>query len=180
MHHSKLVSRGFDVEIVTERLYTVICVTKRSKDQKHYTYHLPVENPTSHIEDLPTAEVKVRNLIATRNDITLYATDVVFDDKEYEIYYVGKGLDGSALVFGIEVTDAKYGVWDLYTDTPCGDPDHPDWDNTPEAIRQRACKRIGAPDDGYKSSAAREREMELNRASFERGAELFNKLTGGE
>ena len=180
MQYSKLVKRGFEVQIVAESVHTVICVTKHSKDRKHYAYHIPVENPTSHIEGLPTSEVKVRNLIATRDDITLYVTDVVFGEKEYEIYYVGNGLDGSALVFGVEVSDGEFEIWDLYTDTPYANPDHPDWDNAPKAIRQRARKQIGMPDDGYKSSVARNREVELARASLQRGAKLFNELTGGQ
>lgn len=119
---------GFEKQIVSERTFNVVCVTKRNWQTGVHDFHFPI-----------TGEAKVTAMLETApNEVVMAHTEVEFQGRKNNLAYVRNGLFGDALVIGISnFEDQPYNVWELYTDTPSAAPDY-GGTPTPEELRERA------------------------------------------
>lgn len=101
--------RGFWGLEIDMKKYNVLCITKRSADDRNVNFHLPAPANTA-IVDRKTVE---------------------FDGNEYPLAYQRSGLDGKAVLLGLLEPNGAY--LELYTDTPVEESGA-----TPESLRKKA------------------------------------------
>lgn len=120
---------GFERQILSERTFNVLCVTKRNKALDVADFHFPIKGEAKVVAILETAA----------NGVQIARTEVTFQGKRYAFSHVRNGLSGDALVIGIfNLDDVRYTVWELYTDTPSAGPDGDTPPTTPEDLHTRA------------------------------------------
>jgi hypothetical protein len=144
-----LAKKGFQAMVVSTQHFNVICVSKYGWDDKVQIFHAPADGG-SHFhsrKEEPRVEavpIEVRQVLYTRNDITLSQTVVTYQGKDYALEGIRNGLSGSSLVIGIYNEDEEpYWVWHLYTDTPSAKDDRPGQAVTQEDLHLRAKEAMG-------------------------------------
>ena len=127
-----LLSGGFEKGSSLVQRFNVVCVTKRS------------DLHVAHFHREVTGEATVNSILYRRTDINIMGKAfVTFLGKSYDLVSIRNGLDGAALVIGIQNYDEiPYTVWELYTDTPSGKPDSQDRTKTAKEIRELALEAI--------------------------------------
>jgi len=100
--------RDSHLHVLSTQEFNVVCVTKRDHPNGICKFHLPIKG-----------KAVVKQVVATRGDISIAFTTVTFNGKEYRFSHVRPGLSGSVLVIGVVNSDEKpFNEWELYTDTP--------------------------------------------------------------
>lgn len=109
--------------------FNVLCVTMRCHEEERkpnaIRWHAPI---TGIAETWITYQYD--------RGVWIPQVRIRFQQGENKIIYVRSGLDGSAATIAIERADhSPYDIWELYTDTPCGNCD-------PEVLRELAKQAI--------------------------------------
>jgi len=108
-----------------KQTFNVLCVTKRSSDDRQISWHTP---------ETGEAELTV-DLDGLKNGEPLIK--VRFKCYDYQFNHNRSGLNGTCVVIGIN--KSRWEIWELYTDTPI---DKGEYTSSPEKIREIARQEI--------------------------------------